>query len=298
MSTRIPAAEPHFRRRYVLARRSVQFGVMLAFFGTLHWGWTAFGRPLLAGNLSASSVLGVVPLADPFALAQILSTGRLPLTEVMIGALIVLTAYGLVGGRSFCAWVCPVNVVTDAADSLRQRLGLRPGLRLPRTMRYVILLLALVLSAVTGVAAFEWVSPIGMLQREILYGIGFGLAAALGILVLDTLVLSHGWCGHLCPLGAFWAQVGRVAQVRVGFDEATCTGCGDCIKVCPEPQVLNLRAAAETGLIKSGECTHCAQCIAVCPEGSLYFGLRARMGPHPSSTISRCGADNKESTER
>lgn len=270
--------------RFLIARRSVQLGVLLAFFGTLHWGWRLLDEPFLAGNLSGSTLLGTVPLADPFAVIQILLTGHLPMTQLLLGAGIVLVVYGIVGGRSFCSWVCPVNMITDAAETLRQRLGLRSALRLPRNLRYIALGLSLLLSAVIGVAAFEWVSPIGIFHREVIYGLGFGLAALAGILIFDALVLRHGWCGHLCPLGAFWAQVGRVAQVRVRFDEATCTECGDCIKVCPEPQVLNLRAAAEARMVRSGECTNCARCITVCPEGSLSFGLRAT--PRSTESIS------------
>lgn len=264
-------------RRYLAARRAVQLGVLLAFYGTAHWAWSVAGRPLLAGNLSASSMLDILPLADPFAVLQILFSGHLPMLEVLLGALLVLVLYTVVGGRSFCAWVCPVNLIADAAENVRSRLGLRTSLHLPRQTRYGVLVMTLVLSAILGVAAFEWVSPIGIAHRELIYGLGFGAAALGGLFVFDTLVLRHGWCGHLCPLGAFWAGVGRAARIRVAFDDASCTRCGDCLKVCPEPQVLNFNAAAKTGMVRSGECTHCARCISVCPEGSLAFRWRARI---------------------
>ncbi len=273
--------------RFTIARRLVQFGVLLAFFGTLHWGWSVFGRPLLAGNLSAASVAAAVPLADPFAVLQMLVAGHWLATEVLVGAAVTLAAYALVGGRVFCAWVCPMNVVTDAAFWLRSRLGIGLGddpLRLPPRTRYGLLGLALVVSAASGVAAFEWVSPIAMLHRELLFGAGLGLTAALGIFLLDALVLRHGWCGHLCPLGAFWAFVGRVGQVKVAFDDASCTRCGDCVKVCPEPRVLHFGHAAANGMIASGECTNCGRCIAICPESSLSFDLRARIRPGAQPT--------------
>ncbi len=263
--------------RYLLARRLVQVTVLLTFYGTAHWAWGIAGRPLLAGNLSSSMILGTVPLADPFAVLQILLSGHWLRWEVLAGAALVLGLYAIVGGRSFCAWVCPVNLVADGAERVRERLGLRSGLHLPRQIRYVVLTLSLLLSALLGIAAFEWVSPIGILHRELIYGIGFGAAALAGLFIFDALVLRHGWCGHLCPLGAFWAQVGRVARVRVAFDESTCTQCGDCLKVCPEPQVLNLKAAAQAGMVRSGECTHCARCISVCPEQSLAFSWRAHI---------------------
>jgi len=267
-------------RRFAIARRAVQFGVLLAFFGTLHWGWTVLGAPLLAGNLSAAKLAGILPLADPFAVLQMLLGRHALATEVLLGAALTLGAYALLGGRVFCAWVCPMNVVTDAAFWLRGKLALGAGddpVRLPSPTRYVILALVVVLSAASGLPAFEAFSPIAMLHRELLYGMGLGLTGALGVFLLDALVLRHGWCGSLCPLGAFWSIVGRTAQVRVAFDDASCTRCGDCVKLCPEPRVLHFGQAAAAGMIASGECTNCGRCIAICPESSLRFDLRARI---------------------
>jgi ferredoxin-type protein NapH len=263
--------------RTIILRRITQIGVLLLFFATAHWGWSLAGRPLLVGNLSSSTLLDLVPLADPFAVAQILLTQHALQVQVLIGAGIVLLLYGLLGGRVWCAWVCPINMVTDLAGWLRIRLGIYDMFHLNRKIRYVVLGLALVLSALTGVAAFEWVSPISMLHRELIFGLGLGWTAALGVFLFDLLVLKHGWCGHVCPLGAFYALVGKVAPLRVRFDAATCTHCGECAKVCPEPQVLNLRQAAEAGMIASGECSNCGRCLPVCPEDTLHFDLRYRI---------------------
>ena len=265
--------------RYLILRRFTQFGVLLLFFGTFHWGWEIAKRPVLSGNLSASELLGVIPMADPFAVLQQGLTGHLLQREVFIGAAIVLGVYALLGGRTFCSWVCPVNVVTDAAAWLRARLKLPDVVRISRKQRYWVLGLALLLSALMGVAAFEWVSPISMLHRELIYGAGWGLSAVLGLFLLDTLLIKHGWCGHFCPLGAFYALLGRTAQLRVKFDDSTCTRCGECARVCPEPQVLDFNEAAENGMVMSGECSNCARCIPICPEDSLSFGLRLRTVP-------------------
>jgi ferredoxin-type protein NapH len=261
--------------RSLVLRRVVQFGTLLLFFGTAHWGWEAAKDvPLLNGNLSASTFAGVVPMADSFAALQILLAGHVLQTEVVLGAAIVLAFYTLVGGRVFCAWVCPVNALTDAAAWLRQRLSLPALFVLDRGTRYYVLVAALVLSAVLGVAAFEWVSPIGMLHRGVVFGMGLGALALVAILLFDLLVVKHGWCGHLCPLGAFWACVGAVAPLRVRFDAASCTHCGECARVCPEPQVLNLKKLAQTGWVTSGACSNCGRCTALCPEQSLAFDLR------------------------
>jgi ferredoxin-type protein NapH len=105
-----------------------------------------------------------------------------------------------------------------------------------------------------------------------------GLMAVIGVFIFDLLVLRDGWCGHLCPLGAFYALIGKIAPVRILFDSPSCTHCGECARVCPEPQVMNLIKATEAGMIVSGECTNCGRCITVCPEDTLCFGLRKQNG--------------------
>lgn len=268
--------------RYFVLRRLSQFGILLLFFGSAHWGWqVAKDVPLLTGNLSASEFVGLLPMADPFAALQIFLAGHVLQQEVIVGALIVLGFYLLVGGRVYCAWVCPVNLVTDLANWLRNRFGIQAQIYFSRNTRYFVLAASLVLSMLMGVAAFEWVSPIGMAHREIIFGVGLGFQALLAIFLFDLLILKHGWCGHLCPLGAFWSVVGRrTAQIRVRFDRTSCTHCGDCAKVCPEPQVLNLKRLEEVGYVYSGECSNCGRCTPVCPEGSLRFDLRPMIHRH------------------
>ncbi len=268
--------------RYIVLRRLSQLGILLMFFGTAHWGWQiAQDVPLLTGNLSASKFAGILPMADPFAVLQIFLTGHVLQTEVLLGAGTVFAFYLILGGRVYCAWVCPVNMVTDLANWLRMRLDVRPIFHITRNVRYLMLAAALVLSVVSGVAAFEWVSPIGMMHREIIFGLGLGFIALLAIFLFDLLILKNGWCGHLCPLGAFWSVIGHhTAQLRVRFDASTCTHCGECARVCPEPQVLNLKKIAEVGYVYSGECSNCGRCSPLCPEGSLAFDLRPLIRKH------------------
>lgn len=270
--------------RYIMLRRLSQFGILLLFFGTAHWAWEYPAKtPLLTGNLSSSEFIGMIPMADPFAALQIFLTGHVLSETALLGAAIVLGFYLLVGGRVYCAWVCPVNAVTDLAGWLRARLPIGPMFHLSRNTRYFVLLASLILSALTGMAAFEWVSPIGMLHREVIFGLGAGAMALIAIFLFDLLILKNGWCGHLCPLGGFWSLVGRSAQVRIRFDKATCTHCGECARVCPEPQVLNLKRLEETGYVSSGECSNCGRCSSLCPEGSLSFDLRPLIRKHTAA---------------
>ncbi len=258
--------------RYLIARRLVQAAVMVLLIGGNLWGWT-----LLRGNLSSSIVLGAVPLADPFAVLQLLAAGGLLAADVLLGAAITLVFYALLGGRMFCAWVCPMNAVTDLANRLGRRFKTDTGSRrvIGRPARYFILAVALILSAILGVAAFEAVSPIGMLQRGLVFGMGAGWLAVAAVFLFDLLIQKNGFCGHVCPLGAFYALVGRVALLRVDHDHEKCTECMDCLEVCPENQILALVGQA-SGSVLDGVCTNCGRCIEVCPDEALSFSHRKR----------------------
>ena len=262
---------------YLLLRRLSQVGILVLF-----WLGAHQHLGLLTGNLSSSRVLRTVPLSDPFAVFQILATGRGLSATVLVGALVVLLFYLLAGGRSFCAWVCPLNMITDLAGWLRQRLGIRGQLRVAREARFWVMGMAIGLSALLGVAAFEWLSPIAMFHRELIFGVGFGLLSVVGIFLLDLFVLRHGWCGSLCPLGAFYSLVGRLSILRIGFDSSRCDRCGDCVPICPEPQVIRFDELGAKGFISDGQCLNCARCLEVCPRGAFSFISRFNARPVPS----------------
>ena len=249
--------------------------------------WTLAGEPLLDGTLSASEVAGTIPLSDPLALLERLAAGHMPTLTAGLGALIVLVLYGLLGSRTFCGWICPMNMVADAAEWLRVRLGLKADVvRISNKVRYGLLAAALILSAATGTAAFEAVSPQAWIWRDLVFGTGLAaLSAASAVFALDLALMKHGWCGHLCPLGAFWSLVGRLTRspvVRVSFDDAACNRCGDCLRACPEPHVIRFASLKETGRIPAGDCLNCGRCIEACGENALKF----RIGPAPRTRTS------------
>ena len=194
--TSLPAVSPQKIKSRMLAlsmaRRFVQLAVLALFIGTVRLGWTLLGEPLLNGTLTSSLIAGSVPMSDPFALLQKLFAGHKPELTMVTGALIVLAIYVIAGGRAFCAWVCPMNIVTDAAYSARKSLNVpASSLRLSRHARYALAAAALLASAISGTAAFEWVSPQAFLWRELIWGVGTGLVAAVtGVFALDLLLLG------------------------------------------------------------------------------------------------------------
>lgn len=260
--------------RWLLARRITQFAVLALF---LAGPW--LGYWIVKGNLNYSLTLDVLPLADPYVVLQSLVAGRHPERNALAGAAIILVVYFLLGGRAYCAWVCPVNVVTDAAHWLRARLGVRGGARLSRASRYWILAMTLVLAWTTGTIAWELVNPVSMLHRGIMFGMGAGWLIIAAVFLLDLFVAERAWCGYLCPVGAFYSVVGKFSPLRVSaVRRAQCNDCADCYAVCPEPLVIKpALKGAEQGYgarILSPNCTNCGRCIDVCSKDVFAFTTR------------------------
>ncbi|WP_300453124.1 quinol dehydrogenase ferredoxin subunit NapH [Accumulibacter sp.] len=260
--------------KWLLARRCSQLSILALFLlGPLASVW------VVKGNLAYSLTLDTLPLTDPYVLLQSLLAGHLPEAQGLLGALVVFVFYLLVGGRVYCAWVCPVNPITDLAGWLRERLAIRGSAHISRASRYGVLAMTLLLAGLTGTIAWELVNPVSMLQRGLLFGFGAAWTVVLAVFVFDLVVMSRGWCGHLCPVGAFYSLLGRWSPLRItASGRAACNDCLDCFAICPEPQVIRpaLKGAIEGigPVILAANCTNCGRCIDICSKDVFTFGLR------------------------
>ncbi|WP_374681975.1 quinol dehydrogenase ferredoxin subunit NapH [Accumulibacter sp.] len=265
--------------RWLLARRLCQLAILALFLlGPLAAVW------IVKGNLAYSLTLDSLPLTDPYVLLQSLLAGNWPEKLALIGALIVIVFYFLVGGRVYCAWVCPINPLTDLAGWLRRRLGIKGSAHVSRSSRYWILAMTLLLASLTGSIAWELVNPVSMLHRGLLFGLGATWVVVLAVFLFDLFVMSRGWCGHLCPVGAFYSFLGKGSPLRVAASKrAACNDCMDCFEVCPEPQVIRpaLKGAGKGigPVILASNCTNCGRCIDVCSKDVFTFGLRFNNPP-------------------
>ncbi len=270
------------RNKWLLARRASQAGFLALFLsGPLLGVW------ITKGTLASSLTLDLLPLTEPLVAVQSLLAGHWLETSALVGAGLLLAAWLLLG-RVFCSWVCPINLVADAAHWLRRRLGIKDTLPLSRGTRYWVLGGVLLTALASGTIAWEFVNPVTLVHRGLVFGTlftaGLGLAA-LAAVALFELAVEHGWCGRLCPMGAFYALTGVKALPRVSAENRDqCDDCLDCFKVCPEPHVISpaLRGA-KRGLgpmILNPECTTCGRCIDVCDRH--VFAFRARTSAEAS----------------
>lgn len=277
-SKRYPGPEARLEKgwwlanKWLILRRSSQLAILALFLIG-----PAYGLWVVRGNFASSLTLDLLPLTDLFLYLQTVAAGHGMETDVVIGAVIVAIFYLLVGGRVFCSWVCPMNLVTDAAAWLRARLGLKRELNLKRSTRYWVMAMVLILTALTGRLAWEWFNPVSMLHRGLIFGMGFAWLVVVGVFLFDLLLSKDGWCGRLCPMGAAYSLLSPAALVRVDAPlREACDDCMDCFLVCPEPQVISpaLKGKGGHGItISEVNCTNCGRCIDVCSKHVFKFAF-------------------------
>ena len=258
--------------QYRWIRHSVQVLFVVLFLSPI------FGFKFYYGTLISASIFGLT-LTDPFsAIEFFFANFRMPLS-LIISALIITVFFIIIGGRVFCGWVCPVYLVTEIAEGLRNRMNFlkhefsRSILNL--NLKYFILGLSLILCLITRVPVFELISPPGVLTRNLVFGIGNGISIIVAIVLFEVIISRRGWCRSLCPIGGFYSFVGKLSPVKINIVSEKCNLCRKCQKVCIVPEILtapiNFNDNRVMQGVISGECTYCLNCIDVCPEQAMLL---------------------------
>ncbi|EIJ2830651.1 quinol dehydrogenase ferredoxin subunit NapH [Vibrio parahaemolyticus] len=254
--------------RFLVLRRLCQLTIIVLFMAGPTLG-------VLTGNLSSSMLLDTVPLSDPLIVLQALATGHIPEFNTLLGVVIVVVFYAILAPRAFCAWVCPLNIVTDLAAWLRRKFNIKASYRWSPAIRYWLIPVLMLGSALSGAILWTWLDPVAALHRGLVFGMGAGWVLIALVFVLDLLLVEHGWCGHLCPLGATYGVIGRKSLLRVtAVRREDCTKCMDCFYVCPEPEVLRQPLKEGDRRVMDQNCISCGRCLDVCPEHVFEFKNR------------------------
>ncbi len=234
---------------------------------------------LLEGALTASRFLGF-HMADLNSALQVMLAFKQVLINLLIGTATIFLLWLLLGGRTFCSWVCPYHLLAEWSERLHLYLvGKRvsKGYEFHRGVRSVLYLVFALLALATGYTVYETVSPTGILSRALIYGPGLALAWVAALLLFETLVSRRAWCRYVCPIGVTYGLVGLLSPVRVIYRLEACQHEGECRKVCLVPHVLSpviKGRATDTTVPLGADCTRCGACVDVCPTGSLRFEIK------------------------
>lgn len=193
----------------------------------------------------------------------------------LITALLLPTALAMIMGRVFCSWICPITFLTELGEKIKSLFSKRTSTperwRLMRQMLWLTLALELFVTLVLGAPIFVFLSPPGLIGRELMTLVFFHSLTLEGVVILIALALNltskRFYCRYLCPLGACLALLGRHRRVRLENVMQDCRGCGTCDQACP----MGLKPSVGEGM--SPYCWNCGSCIDHCHFDQLKFRL-------------------------
>lgn len=234
---------------------------------------------LIEGSLSASRVVGF-HFADLNASLQVMLAYKKILINLVIGTVTVLILWWLLGGRTFCSWVCPYHLLSEIAEMVHLRLAavkLVRDMPMHRGLRTVLYVVFAVLTFVSGYTVFEAISPVGIVSRALIYGPTLALIWVAALLLFEIFVTRRAWCRYVCPIGLTYGMVGVTAPVHIKYVLENCLHEGDCRKICLVPHVLEPTKkgfALKEQMMLGADCTRCGMCVDVCPTHALVFDVK------------------------
>lgn len=232
-----------------------------------------------------AGVEGWLPIASLMNLKILLGTGHIPRVHPAgMFLLIAFLAISWLLRKSFCGWLCPVGTISEWLWRLgRQTFG--RNWRLPRSfdlalrsLKYILLGLFLYAVGSMTVPALQAFleGPYGMVSDVKMLNffrfMGLAGAVVMALLVVLSVFVQNFWCRYLCPYGALMGLAALASPLRIRREAALCIDCGKCAKACPAVLPVDRLVG-----IASVECTGCLECVAVCPaEGALRMSAPRR----------------------
>ncbi len=242
--------------------------------------WPAVERP--------PGVEGWLPIASLMNLKAFILTGDIPaLHPAGMFLLMAFLSISLLLRKSFCSWLCPIGTLSEwlwklGRSTFRRNWALPRWADIPlRGLKYLLLglfLYAVGSMSVVAIRAFLD-GPYGIVadvkMMDFFRRLSVTSAVVIAMLVLLSIFVKNFWCRYLCPYGALMGLVARFSPVRIHRNADACIDCAKCAKACP-----SLIPVDQLATVRTPECTGCYDCVTVCPAaGALEMRAGKRRLP-------------------
>ncbi len=232
---------------------------------------------------------------------------------------IIFLILGLIFGRAWCSWVCPIGFIQDLFTRLRKFLkisnySLSETLKKGALFTKWFLVLALITIALgIGIPQFflkayqydlilpfcqicpgKQIFPLlaGRFNEFLPVSTMSTLTTVMSYLAIisfifylaTTAFIRRMWC-RLCPMSVFLGYLNKISFLSLRKEGKRCTKCGICLRSCPV-QVKEVYEEKEKERIAPSDCILCFRCVEMCPEkDALKVGFFKR--PIAASTYKR-----------
>lgn len=199
--------------------------------------------------------------------------------------LLVIVAVAFFFKKGFCGWVCPVGFISEmiatVGDRLTgRRLKLPRLLDWPlRSLKYLLLafFVYVIFWSMSSAQVSDFIaSPYNKIadvkMLRFFTEIDLFALSTIAVLFVVSIFLRGFWCRYLCPYGALLGLFSLAGPAKIKRDPSRCINCGKCARACPS----FIKVDRITQVV-SDECTGCLDCVDVCPvAGALEPRLPGR----------------------
>ena len=193
----------------------------------------------------------------------------------------VLFFTGLVLGRAYCGWLCPVAGFQEGCFNVQDK----------RVASLKFDIIKFILWGLMVVAFIVLLLKMGGIQTvDPLYGTTKGISlnkpgkflvyygVLIPIFLMSIFIGRRSFCHHLCWMGPFLV-LGRAIRNVVKWPslqlKAVSQTCPEECQVCTEQCVMSLdvKQMMTTGKLEHSECVLCGACVDACPEKLLELSF-------------------------